>query len=127
MKKKKKKNSPVVNITLNIRELIKQDALEKSFEEPKNRFKKVGGDSKEEAMLKKRIEKGDFDVSDGIFMKTFDLMMQPNKKEKDRIPSKEPKYKTNENTFLSTAKRMKDIKKQEKEKKKEKKNRKKII
>ena len=121
-KKKHKKNpkkAPLVNIKINLKDLVKQNVYEASTLEPKERFKKP----KSKSPLKDNVstvnkstisdvnnlttiktDVSQVNINDGSFLELVDCLVQPNKKESDRIHSRTPKRKKNpENIYKSPA------------------------
>lgn len=112
-KKKHKKNpkkAPLVNIKINLKDIIKQDVYETSVLSPKERFKsnKSKSPPKQSTINKSTLNdvnnlttiKADVsqvNINDGSFLEIVDCLVQPNKKESDRIHSRTPKRKNNAN------------------------------
>lgn len=118
-KKKHKKNpkkAPLVNIKINLKDIIKQDVYETSTLDPKDRFKtnKSKSPPKQNAINKSTLNdvnnlttiKADVsqvNINDGSFLEIVDCLVQPNKKESDRIHSRTPKRKNNANKVYKSS------------------------
>ena len=105
-----------MNIKINLKDIIKQDVYETSVLSPKERFKtnKSKSPPKQSTINKSTLNdvnnlttiKADVsqvNINDGSFLEIVDCLVQPNKKDSDRIHSRTPKRKNNANKVYKSS------------------------
>ena len=100
------KNKPIVTIKINIKDLMKEDFLEKSILEPNERYKRCRSPNNKEYsnyynIRKELCQNNSPILSDKEFIEKIDILSQPNKLKKDLIHNQMSPNSNNRKIFLS--------------------------
>ena len=100
------KNKPIVTIKINIKDLMKEDFLEKSILEPNERYKRCRSPNNKEYsnyynIRKELCQNNSPILSNKEFIEKIDVLSQPNKLKKDLIHNQMSPKPNNRKNFLS--------------------------
>ena len=100
------KNKPIVTIKINIKDLMKEDFLEKSILEPNERYKRCRSPNNKEYsnyynIRKELCQNNSPILSNKEFIEKIDVLSQPNKLKKDLIHNQMSPKSNNRKNYLS--------------------------
>jgi hypothetical protein len=100
------KNKPIVTIKINIKDLMKEDFLEKSILEPNERYKRCRSPNNKEYsnyynIRKELCQNNSPILSNKEFIEKIDVLSQPNKLKKDLIHNQMSPKSNNKKNYLS--------------------------